>query len=310
MMKIKQTKRKPTAILTADWHQRADIPKARTDKVDYLSTQATKREAIFNMANQFGCPILIAGDLGHKPEWPCWLLSSFINSHRQTHSPQIFVTPGQHDLPHHLLSEWYNSGLGLLSTVGCIVTTVGPWASFVYDDVQVVTAPYGQDVPEFDGTDVSRRVLMMHRLVSPTYNDPNGGHYYKDILEAYSEEFDLIVTGDNHKTFVVRTDKTTLVNPGSIMRMASDQADHVPCVFLWYAEDNSVQAVKLPAPEGVVSRDHIEEAEYKGIRKSAFIERLGSVGGEVSESFGTNVERLKQGATAGAKRKVDKACGE
>ena len=86
---------------------------------------------------------------------------------------------------------------------------------------------------------------------------------------------DLIVTGHHHQTFVLEKDGRMLVNPGSLMRNDADQIDHRPCVFLWYAEDNSIKQVFVPIEKDVISREHIEERKEKENRLDAFVEKLG-----------------------------------
>ena len=53
----------PDAILTADWHIRADTPTSRTD--DFTAAMWRKVQFINDLANEHNIPILIAGDLGH-----------------------------------------------------------------------------------------------------------------------------------------------------------------------------------------------------------------------------------------------------
>jgi DNA repair exonuclease SbcCD nuclease subunit len=94
-----------------------------------------------------------------------------------------------------------------------------------------------------------------------------------ELLEKY-EQFDLILTGHNHKTFVEEVDGRLLVNPGSLTRHDADQEDHKPCVFLWCTETNEVEQVFLPIEQNVISREHIEHKNEHDERISAFVERL------------------------------------
>jgi hypothetical protein len=72
--------------------------------------------------------------------------------------------------------------------------------------------------------------------------------------------------------------------------MFADQADMKPCVWLWYADTNEVDAVYLPIERGVVSRDHIEKREDRDTRMEAFVSRLkGDV--NMALSFEENLER-------------------
>jgi hypothetical protein len=59
--------------------------------------------------------------------------------------------------------------------------------------------------------------------------------------------------------------------------MSADQICHKPRVYLWYEEDNTVEAVYIPIdPGGVdaISRVHLEQIQEKDARIEAFIEKL------------------------------------
>ena len=112
------------------------------------------------------------------------------------------------------------------------------------------------------------------------------------VLKKYPE-YDLILTGDNHKPFTEEYEGRLLVNPGSITRQSADQIDHTPRVYLYYASTNTVRPVFLPVQEGkeVISRDHIDRKEERTERISTFISRLGGEW-EAGLSFEENLKRF------------------
>jgi DNA repair exonuclease SbcCD nuclease subunit len=112
----------------------------------------------------------------------------------------------------------------------------------------------------------------------------------KELLKRYPD-YDLIVTGHNHQSFVEELDGRLLVNPGAITRQEADKADHKPCVYLWYAEENQVEPHYLPVEEGVISREHIEQTEERNERIEAFVSRLNDEW-EAGLSFEQNLERF------------------
>ncbi|MDD5006857.1 MAG: metallophosphoesterase [Syntrophorhabdaceae bacterium] len=289
----------PTAILTADWHLTTRTPRCRTDK-SYLGTQLSKVEHILAISQSFGnIPILHAGDLGDKPEWPNWLLREFIMLKKGHEATKIIVVTGQHDLPQHRALEWAKTGVGVLDSAGIIKVIYRSSSSISlsyiknmgesWGTAQINFAPFGTKVPPFKKADVDTYVLITHKLIAPNKDSIIGGEYYQDFIEAHPE-YDLILVGDNHKTFVKRLRHTTLVSPGSLMRMSADQIDHRPCVFLWYAETNKVESCYIPIIEGHVSRDHIEEANAKEQRVNAFVEKVKGEG-RTAHSFEANLER-------------------
>jgi hypothetical protein len=121
-------------------------------------------------------------------------------------------------------------------------------------------------------------VALVHRLVYPSKTPPwpgaeESGTSAKRLLKKYPE-YDLIVSGDNHESFVVEHQGRLLVNPGSMMRMTAAQIDHKPRLYLWRAKDNSVEEVFFPIEEGVVDRAHIEVQENQDERMDVFVSKL------------------------------------
>jgi hypothetical protein len=123
--------------------------------------------------------------------------------------------------------------------------------------------------------------------------------------------YDLIVSGDNHQQFV----KGNIVNPGSLMRMSSDQADFEPAVFGFRRSDSAYPDVtRIPLPiekdavkatarpaEEKASRDERMEAYITRARRQ-FEDRL-SFEKNLESHFKTNKER------AGVKTITWKAVG-
>jgi hypothetical protein len=112
------------------------------------------------------------------------------------------------------------------------------------------------------------------------------------LLKKYPQ-FDLILTGDNHKTFTATLNNRVLVNPGSLMRMDADQVNHKPSVFLWWGKDNSIEQVCIPIQPNVISREHLERVKKRDDRISAFVSRLNTKW-VAKKSFEDNMENFKK----------------
>lgn len=256
---IRTTERKPSCILTSDWHLRETVPICRTD--DFIAAQWLKVGFINGLQKKYGCPVVHAGDL-----YDHWKPSPYLLSRTIDFLPDNFYTVyGQHDLPQHSLELAEKCGINTLIAAGKV---------FLLMDVHYGKQPTDRDSLFFP-TEPERRVLVWHILTWQGNLPWPGARITSahELLEKYPQ-FDLIVTGDNHKTFVERVGGRLLVNPGSLTRQDADQEAHEPCVFLWYAEDNTVQRVLLPAGKGVISREHIEHKQEHDKRISAFVERL------------------------------------
>lgn len=98
-----------------------------------------------------------------------------------------------------------------------------------------------------------------------------------------------IVTGDNHKPFVVRHKGRVLVNCGSMMRTTVDQADYQPVFWLWTMQRNRLQQVRIEVDHAAVTEDEkvMQQSE------SSFTSFLREV--EDVESLGVSFEdNMKQ----------------
>lgn len=263
---MKRTKKppqqKPTAILTADWHLSEEIPICRID--NYWEAQWRKVDFISNLQEKYQCPVIHAGDL-----FKHWKPSPFLLSTTMAHLPDQFWTVyGNHDLPQNNLEMREKSGIEVLERAKILDVLDGlHWN-------QTEPNPFDNMIQFENGA----MLLVWHIMVWqgekpwPGCDDPEAGK----LLRA-TDGPDIIVTGHNHKPFVVERDGRLLVNPGSIMRMSADQICHKPRVYLWFEETNTVEAVYIPIdPDGVdsVSRRHLQQVQEKDTRIEAFIEKL------------------------------------
>ncbi|MFP4424783.1 MAG: metallophosphoesterase family protein [Candidatus Woesearchaeota archaeon] len=286
-MKRTKHKNKPSAIITADWHLRESIPVCRTD--DFWAAQHDKVVWISELQKELGCPIIHAGDLFDHWKASPILLSLFLanfpldTSHDYEPQTSFWSIYGNHDLPMHSLDLRGKSGLYTLETAGAVQILNGyHWQQTPTDHFSITLGKPG------------RRVLVWHVM---TYQgkEPWPGCTdtpAKELLKQYPDA-DLIVTGHNHKSFVEEYEGRLLVNPGSITRQTADQVDHEPCIYLWYAESNTVEKKIIPHQKGVISREHIERKQEKEARYEAFIQRLKQEG-DPELSFRKNLEKFFQ----------------
>jgi len=277
-MKRTRQNKKPSAILTSDWHLREDQPVCRTD--NHEIAQWIKVDFIRALQKKYNCPVLHAGDLFNH-----WKPSPHLLSKTIEHLPNQFHTIfGQHDLPAHNTEFIPKCGITTLAKAGKLTAYIaGTWG----------TKP--KDFPEFDLSFPlfqKRKVLVWHIMTYqgkqpwPGCIDPKAAKLLRKYLE-----YDLILTGDNHKAFVEEYEGRLLVNPGSLTRHDADQVNHKPRVYLWCAETNTVEAVYLPIEQDVISREHITRKEERDGRIDAFISQLDSEW-EAEISFEENLKRF------------------
>jgi hypothetical protein len=131
-------------------------------------------------------------------------------------------------------------------------------------------------------------VLLWHRLTCAGRQPwPGAGAAVPAALRKELATYDVIVTGDNHQQFVAGA---WLVNPGSMMRMTSDQVDHEPAVYGWRATDNSITRLPLPCAGALkIVATATETHQHRDERMAAYITRVGRQY-EQNLSFEKNLE--------------------
>jgi hypothetical protein len=298
---ITRTVPKFKLILSADWHLRDDTPQCR-ERDEYLAAQERKLKFIHDLVLDNGATLLVAGDLFDNWKPSPWLISLAL----RYIPPGTVVVPGQHDMVARNMQEMGKTGLQTLAEAGAIVILSGglrrvlghPTASYG----SVYGWAYGEEAQNPPKEDKGVKILMWHRLVCAGKQPWSGAEAVTNSVmsKRFYEQYHLIVTGDNHQSFAVALSPNAmsmgygtpwLVNSGSLMRMASDQADFEPAVYGW-REDGTVTRLPLPIEKGVVKAtiSNPKAKESRDARMEAYIIRAQKTV-EDRLSFDKNLER-------------------
>lgn len=259
-------------LATADWHLRRTTPKSRID--DFFRSQEIKVRHILNIARENNCPLIIAGDFFEKAR-PGDYIEQWIIHLLQEYRIRTICVPGQHDLPSHQLKFINDSGLGVLEAAGVITLLTDPTRPIIHNDYIFYGCPFGTDPNEIvirKSATGKVKVLIWHHMV---INEPLWEEQVADkagkVLRLYPQ-FDLIITGDNHQSFIYDRKGKWLINPGSLMRKAADQIDHKPSIYLY--DNGEVERIYLPIEQDVFDISHIKDLKAREVRYGAFIDKL------------------------------------
>lgn len=274
-------------MIMSDTHLRDDIPVCRTD--NYLEAQKVKLRHMREWWFTNGRPIVLhGGDVFHR-----WKTSPEIISLALNYFPKIsLAVAGQHDLPKHQMDFIEKSSIYSLHAAGKIKDILN---STLNNEQNIFGFCYGEDTKKIEfNSNEHPSILLLHKLVTRQNGDlPIPTTTAKEIFKKYPWA-NLIVVGDNHKTFVVEYKSRLLISPGSMMRMSADQAKHSPCFFeVQMAIDSNVLNYKqhfLPIKDDVISREHITSIKMRNKRVEAFVSHLKKKI-DVSLSFEDNLKR-------------------
>ena len=263
----------PDAIIISDLHLSDSTPSSRVD--NYIEAQKEKLLFIQELSNKYNkCPILCAGDV-----FDYWKASPWLCHFALKYLPQPLITiAGQHDLPLHSLESYEKSALSLIESIAENIIVLKEDAISLQNNLHIIGRSFGVGdsknlKPDEQG---KRNILMIHDLIwqnnRPEWDKGHGTDI--DILKRYGKEFDLIITGDNHKPYVTEYENSILVNPGSMLRKNIDQVEHLPRCYLYYADTNSVESIYLPIKKNVHSQDHVKKEKGKDERILAYIQKM------------------------------------
>lgn len=268
-------------LCTGDWHIRATVPENRID--NYLEEQFGKLVHIMDIAAENVCDyILQPGDLFDTYSAPHWITARLIvllKAYHDVHGIQLITIPGQHDLQNHKYLE--NSAMHTLQAARTLMVARPSICQATMHKAKTVVHGIGWNVPieqvkEIELEKGFTNILLIHKTIS----DARAVFDVELGMPMLAElDFDLIVAGDNHKRFTIQQGDRHLVNCGSLMRMASDQMDHQPAVYVYDTHNRSLKEFLIPiAPSTeVFDLTRIDAAQHKkdaDTRIAAFVTGL------------------------------------
>ena len=133
---------------------------------------------------------------------------------------------------------------------------------------------WGEDIPKPNKNNFN--ILVAHLMVIKSkkiWEGQEDFHYSRHLLRKYN--YDLIVTGDNHNTFIDEYKGRILVNCGSLARITTAQLEHKPICVVYDTENKDYKTFKVPIKpiEEVFNLDLVENRK-KNKELEVFIESL------------------------------------
>jgi DNA repair exonuclease SbcCD nuclease subunit len=262
----KNNKRKVVAICTSDWHLSHKPPVWRSNEPDWYAAMQRPLDEINNLVKKYKCKVFCAGDIFDKWNSP----PELINWTMQHIPPDVYSIPGQHDIPNHNIREMKKSAYRTLCMGREIICNLHPETydtfPFMIDDanVEIWAWPFGKQLKSIPVDNTFAIALVHDYAWIPGFSYPNAPkekHLFmksQHLINGKYYGYDVIVYGDNHKSFQTQIGKTTIFNCGTLMRRKSDEENYKPQVGLLYS-DGSVEPHYLD-----ISRDkHLAAEEAK-----------------------------------------------
>lgn len=261
-----------------DLHLSEKAPVSRTDE-DWVQTQLDKLNWIVALANENDALLLVVGDIFDK--WKVSLkLASKVGEVFCKAKYKPLTIPGNHDLPAHSFESMEDCAYHNLVAHNVIYNAAH--SEYVFNSYSF----YGEAFGFFEFTrkekinkDTKKNILLLHELVwneeKPFPGAPEKGNA-SQVLSKY-DSMDLIIAGDNHQPFTVKTSQgRCLVNVGSMTRRSAKQKDYKPYVYIIDLQTDDMEKHYIPIKDSSIVFDssHIEEKHKKEDTINSFIEKL------------------------------------
>ena len=286
--------------LMGDLHLRDTIPKGRKDHYD--TVLMNKFKFILDTCDKHNIKALIQpGDFFESAHVPAFALPhSSTPAYKRTaavsfrtlrqaarllssHQVKVYIVYGQHDLRYHV-SNTDNVPLRLFedfNLVKRLCPNDGTLLNSLTEKKRVVAwgSSWNEKEPVgMDPKDVN--IWATHRMVIDNEKLWDGMKEFalaKHLLKK--NPFALIVTGDNHKSFVTKYGIRWLVNCGSLGRTNIDQAAHIPHFIIFDTDTQKLAKIKVPirSPKEVLCIEEAKERKRKEAELNQFIESMESV---------------------------------
>jgi DNA repair protein SbcD/Mre11 len=274
-------------LIFSDPHFTDIRPKCRID--NYIKAQKTKMCWLYNQQKNFGGidAVLCGGDVFDVPKPNPVVITTVLEN-----CPEFFTTAGQHDLPRHSKKLINESGLTTLDRAGSVILLMEN-EHYSQDGYNIYGFPYGTDLKNALGTNLKNgiNIAIVHTLISHEF----AGSSAKYISKVF-KNFDLIVSGDNHQTFVYKSTKykNLIINAGSLMRSKADQLKHKPCIFIWDSNHPlEYERIYVPIKKDVINRDHIKITKEYQEMENEYVNKLNetySIGMSYEENIKEHIE--------------------
>jgi hypothetical protein len=145
-------------------------------------------------------------------------------------------------------------------------------------EVSVTGIPFGQDPKpsRYDGQTFN--ILVIHAPISdvpipmmPEFMDA------RKFAEKH-QDYQLILCGDIHRHFLIKTKYNTILNTGPMIRREATEYnfEHQPCFYLYDTETKELKREIIPhAPaDQIMTRKHLETAKETQAIMVDFVERI------------------------------------
>ena len=216
-------------VAVSDVHLTATTPVSRCEQ-DWPGVVLQALSQAVTLANEYGVPLVIAGDVFDRWFTPNEVVNRTIATLEQARYG-VFGVPGQHDLPGHNYTEIKRTAYWTLCAAGVLHNLEPNTPATLPNKVRLWGVPWGHPIPAIQLSKNFVDVAVVHAYIHTRETGHVGASETK-LVAGYAEDlrgFRAAVFGDNHKGFIATTHwGTSVLNSGVLVRRASDEQGKLP----------------------------------------------------------------------------------
>jgi len=203
-----------------DTHFRLLKPINRVD--NFVKTQLKKLAEVLEIAHQESVDIIVhGGDLFDRPKPDYKLFNRVLRLLKRSKIP-IYAIPGNHDIVGHKMHTLQGTAFWGLVEAHVI---------YILNDLLKVNGvtlrgiPYGSPLPQNSDVDI----LIVHSMIVPKQVK-----FEHTLASNINYRTSLVLAGHYHIPFTYKSKHTTIINPGSLLRLtvAKEDMERIPSVVI------------------------------------------------------------------------------
>lgn len=233
-------------ILLSDLHLTSKQPRSRTGNI--LKDCSKKLRFIFKTAERFNAHIICSGDVFDSPR-DIFALYEFIRIRTKYSKVKFFTVYGQHDS--YMRSKITLNNLAILSKTKQI--TLLNTEPYNLENVSIYGSGWNEEIPQIEQTKFN--ILAIHKSIFGCEIFP--GQEFTEAEKFLREnEFNLIISGDIHRNFILKKWGRIILNTGPIVRLEATDFNRAfkPRMYLYNTENKSIREYFLPCREDVFDK--------------------------------------------------------
>ncbi len=276
--------------ILGDLHLRATKPIHRID--NYYERQFEKLLYAFNIFKEQKCDFIIQpGDFFHNYGKDPYSITYDAIAFLLLHNITAYIVFGQHDIKFHN-TELKDIPIQILNQTS-LVTKLDNIPETEKDDVLLYGINWNDNWPKIEKEHKNKfKILVMHQMVINRKKLWTGQTDYYTAKELEQSDFDLIVCGDNHNSFVF---KNKVINCGSLMRMNIDQRRHIPIFVIYDTCKKKLTRYEYPIEAHDLVLEHDKSKEDKQLeeeKRKIFASSLDNKSFEGQLDFRKNINQV------------------